>query len=170
MSHRPLTPILLKSIAIHLPFLSRYFCKSMPSAWQKVVNTPPTCITVRLPFVSRCFVRSIRVRGHWSTPNFWDCSTEGSEQVGMKLSTLIVPPHLAAPLSAAHMPSRSTAIDAIQFCREGHVHIAIRVGWRHFYFSTDPPPLLRGRRLSTSWRGSVLSRFSVGFWVSSSHF
>ena len=29
-SHRPPTPILSKSIAIHLPFLSRYFCKSMP--------------------------------------------------------------------------------------------------------------------------------------------
>ena len=26
-------------------------------------------------------------------------------------------------------------------------------------------PLLRGRRLSGSWRGSVLSRFSVGFWL-----
>ena len=29
-------PILLRSIAIHLPFLSRYFCKSMPS-WQKYI-------------------------------------------------------------------------------------------------------------------------------------
>ena len=27
--NRPLTPILLKNIAIHLPFLSRYFCKSI---------------------------------------------------------------------------------------------------------------------------------------------
>ena len=54
-SNRPLTPILLKSIAIRLPFLSRYFCKSMPSSWQKVVYTPPICITIRLPFVSRYF-------------------------------------------------------------------------------------------------------------------
>ena len=54
-SHRPLTPILLKNIAIHLPFPSRYFCKSMPSSWQKVVYTPSICITIRLPFVSRCF-------------------------------------------------------------------------------------------------------------------
>ena len=67
-SNRPLTPILLKSIAIHLPFLSRYFCKSMPSSWQKVVYTPPICITIRLPFVSRYFCRSIRVTGRWGTP------------------------------------------------------------------------------------------------------
>ena len=34
---------------------------------------------------------------------------------------------------------------------------------QHFYFSHRPSPLLGGRRLSGSWRGSVLSRFSVGF-------
>ena len=70
-SNRPLTPRLLQSIAIHLPFLSRYFCKSMPSesSWQKVVHTPPICITIRLPFVSRYFCRSIRVRGRWDTPH-----------------------------------------------------------------------------------------------------
>ena len=68
-SHRPLTPILLKSIAIRLPFLSRYFCKSMPSSWQKAVYTPPICIAIRLPFVSQYFCRSIRVRGRWDTPN-----------------------------------------------------------------------------------------------------
>ena len=67
--NRPLTPILLKSIAIHLPFLSRYFCKNMPLSWQKVVYTPPICITIRLPFVSRYFCRSIRVRGRWDAPN-----------------------------------------------------------------------------------------------------
>ena len=55
-----MTPILLKSIAIHLPFLSRYFCKSMPSPWQKVVYTPSICITIHLPLVSRYFCRSIR--------------------------------------------------------------------------------------------------------------
>ena len=59
---------LLKSIAMHLPFLSRYFCKSMPSSWQKVVYTPPICITIRLPFVPRYFCSSIRVRGRWDTP------------------------------------------------------------------------------------------------------
>ena len=67
-SHRPQTPILLKGIAIHLPFLSRYFCKSMPSSWQKVVYTPPICITIRLPFVSRYFCRSTRVRRRWDPP------------------------------------------------------------------------------------------------------
>ena len=46
-SNRPLTPILLKSIAIRLPFLSRYLCKSMASSWQKVVHTPPICIKIR---------------------------------------------------------------------------------------------------------------------------
>ena len=35
---------------------------------------------------------------------------------------------------------------------------------QHFYFSHRPSPLLRGRHLSGSWGGSVLSRFSVGFW------
>ena len=29
-------PILSIGIAVHLPFLSRYFCKSMPSYWEKV--------------------------------------------------------------------------------------------------------------------------------------
>ena len=42
-SDRPLTPMLLKSIAMHLPFVSPYFCKNMPSSWQKVVYTPPIC-------------------------------------------------------------------------------------------------------------------------------
>ena len=34
-SNRPLNAILFKSLAIHLPFLSRYFCKSMPSSRRK---------------------------------------------------------------------------------------------------------------------------------------
>ena len=75
-SNQPLTPILLKSIAIHLPFLSRYFCKSMPSSWQKVVYTPPICITIRLPFVSRYFCRSIGVRGRSNTPNVYVINSE----------------------------------------------------------------------------------------------
>ena len=58
-----------KSIAMHLPFLSQYFCKGMPSSWQKVVDTPPICITISLPFVLRCFCRRIRVRGRSNTPN-----------------------------------------------------------------------------------------------------
>ena len=57
-----------ESPAIHLPFLSRYFCKCLPSSWQKVVYTPPICIAIRLPFVSGYFCRSIRVRGRWNTP------------------------------------------------------------------------------------------------------
>ena len=67
-SNRPLTLALLKSIAIHLPFLSRYVCKSMPSSWQKVAYTPPNCITIRLPFVSQCFCRRIRVRAVGTLP------------------------------------------------------------------------------------------------------
>ena len=58
-----------RRVAIRLPFLSRYFFKSMPS-WQKVVYTPPICIAIRLPFVSRYLCRSIRVRGRWDTPKF----------------------------------------------------------------------------------------------------
>ena len=60
----------MKSIAIHLPFLSRYFCKSIALllAESCIYNyTPPICITIRLPFVSRYFCRSIRVRGRWGT-------------------------------------------------------------------------------------------------------
>ena len=41
----------------------------MPSSWQKVVYTPPICITIRLPFVSRYFCRSIGVGGRCDTPN-----------------------------------------------------------------------------------------------------
>ena len=39
--------------------------------WQKVVYTPPICITIRLPFVSRYFCESIRVRGRWNTRKFF---------------------------------------------------------------------------------------------------
>ena len=53
------------------PISMSYFCKSMPSSWQKVVYTPPICITIRLPFASRYFCGSIRVRGRWNTPNKW---------------------------------------------------------------------------------------------------
>ena len=81
-SNRPLTPILLKSIAIHLPFLSRYFGKSMPSSWQKVLYTPPICITIRLPFVSRYFFGSIRVRGRWNTPNLHTSGLGSLQLVG----------------------------------------------------------------------------------------
>ena len=63
-----LTPILVKSIAIYLPFLSRYFCKSMSSSWQKIAHAPPICITIPLPFVLRCFFRSIWARGRLNTP------------------------------------------------------------------------------------------------------
>ena len=49
------------------PISMAYFCKSMPSSWQKVVYSPPICIAIRLPFVSRYFCRSIRVRGRWDT-------------------------------------------------------------------------------------------------------
>ena len=33
------------------------------------IYTPPICIAIRLPFLSRYFCRSIRVRGRWDTPN-----------------------------------------------------------------------------------------------------
>ena len=35
-------------------------------------DTPPVCIMIHLPFVSRYFCRSIRVRGRWDTPNLRD--------------------------------------------------------------------------------------------------
>ena len=70
--NRRLTPILRKSIAIHLPFLSRYFCKSIALLLAQnivYIYIPPLCITIRLPVVSQYFCRSIRVRGRWHTPN-----------------------------------------------------------------------------------------------------
>ena len=53
-SNRPLTPILLKSIAIHLPFLSRYFCQThaLLLAESRIYTTslyrdpPPICIAI----------------------------------------------------------------------------------------------------------------------------
>ena len=67
-SNRPLTPIHVKKYRDTPPICMAYFCKCMPSPWQKVVYTPPICITIRLPFVSRYFCGSIRVRGRWDTP------------------------------------------------------------------------------------------------------
>ena len=67
-SNRPLTPIHVKKYRDTPPISMAYFCKYMPSLWQKVVYTPPICITIRLPFVSRYFCGSIRVRGRWDTP------------------------------------------------------------------------------------------------------
>ena len=61
--------VMMSCQRVHLPFLPRYFRKSMPSPWQKVVCTPPIRITIQLPLVSRYFCRSIRVRGRWNTPN-----------------------------------------------------------------------------------------------------
>ena len=73
-------PILLKSIAIHLPFLSRCYCKRMHSSWLKVVCTPPICITIRLPFVSQYLCRSLRVRGRWSTPKICEVARNVSRE------------------------------------------------------------------------------------------
>ena len=67
-SNRPMTPILFEKYRDTPPISIAILCKSMPSFWQRVVYTPPICITIRLPFVSRCFCRSIRVRGRWNTP------------------------------------------------------------------------------------------------------
>ena len=50
-SNRPLTPILLKYCDTP-PISIATLCKSMPSSWQKVLNTP-ICITIRLPFVAQ---------------------------------------------------------------------------------------------------------------------
>ena len=52
----PICAILLQKYALLLAESSRY--------------TPPICITIRLPFVSRYFCRSIRVRGRWTTPKY----------------------------------------------------------------------------------------------------
>ena len=68
-SHRPLTPIHVKKYRDTPPISMAYLCKCMPSLGEKVVYTPPICITIRLPFVSRYFCGSIRVRGRWDTPN-----------------------------------------------------------------------------------------------------
>ena len=67
-SHRPLTPDTFEkyrdtppvSIAILLHKYALFLA-------QRVVYTPPICITIRLPFASRYSCRSIRVRGRWNT-------------------------------------------------------------------------------------------------------
>ena len=58
---------------------------------------PPICITILLPFVSRYFCRSIRVRGRWDTPNkflgtsfvpsSWRISRELASRSSQKSST-----------------------------------------------------------------------------------
>ena len=56
---KPQPPLLLKSIAIHLPFVLQYASNlyrsafGAPTLWGKgnTVSTPPICIAVRLPFV-----------------------------------------------------------------------------------------------------------------------
>ena len=49
---RPLTMIHSKSIAMHLPPLSRYLCESMPTCWSEVAHTDTHTHTPR-QFVSR---------------------------------------------------------------------------------------------------------------------
>ena len=64
-SHRPLTAIHLKSIATHLPFVSRYAWKVCPLAGGnlEVMCTHPVCITRH-----DAFCRSVRARGRWTPP------------------------------------------------------------------------------------------------------
>ena len=135
-SNRPLTPMLLKSIAIHLPFPSRYFCKSMPSSWQKVGYTPPIGITIhRLPFVSRYFGKSIRARGRWNTP------THGKHRPGSTWTPSPINvgichepgnPHQSRPLTFAR--SRKTSSSSLHFKFAIHCIQSLRVfvkklGW-----------------------------------------
>ena len=108
-SNRPLIPILLKSIAIHLPFLLRYFCKSMPSSWQIVVYTPPICITIRLPFLSPYFCRSIRVRGQWNTPKCWRVSLQDAELNFRILPSLCQIEAISSPRHIRNKPWTSSA-------------------------------------------------------------
>ena len=96
-SNRPLTPIHVKKYRDTPPISMVYFCKSMPSVWQKVVYTPPICITIRLPFVSRYFCGSIRVRGRWDTPKCCLVQTRGYKARKNLLWLLTV---LKAPLSS----------------------------------------------------------------------
>ena len=46
-------------------FLQKY---ALPLAESRKNKTPPICIAIRLPIVSRYFCRSIRVRDRWNTP------------------------------------------------------------------------------------------------------
>ena len=73
-SHRPLTAILLKSIAIHLRFLPRYFCKSTPSPHPphtKKLSTDSVhylLISLDGSHLYRDVCRSTRIRIHWNIP------------------------------------------------------------------------------------------------------
>ena len=58
-SHGSLALMLLKGIPIHLPFLSWYFCKSMPSwmevLYQAVPNHPPNSLVFKPPLSGHKF-------------------------------------------------------------------------------------------------------------------
>ena len=67
-SYRPLTLIVLKNIAIHLPFFIAIVLQEHASFKQKELCTPPICTTIWFPFVSRYFCKSMKVRSRLNTP------------------------------------------------------------------------------------------------------
>ena len=68
-SRRRQTPILLKSIAIHLPSLMRCFGKVCPPLAESIILFTNNLYRDTAPVVLRYLCRSIRVRGRWNTPN-----------------------------------------------------------------------------------------------------
>ena len=65
------------------------------------------CIAVRLPFVSRYFCRSIRVRGCWNTPNYYsieslDDSTRSPASCGNIISAVLCSANGGLPLPLEH--------------------------------------------------------------------
>ena len=60
--------MLLKSMAIHLPFPSRYFCKTMPSSWQKAVYTTPILYHDTPPICIAMLVQKYSVKGSLQHP------------------------------------------------------------------------------------------------------
>ena len=85
----------------------------MPSHWQKVVYTPPICIAMRLPFVSRYFCRSIRVRGRWNTPKETSAgsihhvmrSCSAFKKVALKTQQIITSHDVLEPSTEAQLAS-----------------------------------------------------------------
>ena len=131
-SKRPLTRILLTSIAIYLLVLSRYLCRSMPSSWQKVVYTPPTCNTIGFLFVSRHLCRSIRVRSRWNTPNNGLQSIEGQAyDLFLEIFSRI---QLSLPGLSALSPGNDwRLVAAICLCNESVCSDFVGCRWRFFF-------------------------------------
>ena len=88
----------------------------MPRSWQKVVYTPPVCITMHLPSVPRCFCGSIRFRGRSNTPK--------NNQVAQCFYRNFVRGFLASYFCA----KRAKELFCVRSCCQGVISLSWNVG------------------------------------------